>query len=142
MRLGRPAEAWRIAEQGAQTAAELERPGDRALAELQIALAARDLGRRDQATAAWARALATSECGDAPCGLDRAETTVLRAVWWAGEGDLDAAFQTLTWSIDHPSWTATMLEVPELGVLRGDPRWTQALERLASRASAQPVGPS
>ena len=110
--------------------------GELALTELLGAILALEEGRVAEAERRYREALRLGDCAAAgPCDmLDDAGKLVMRAHWWALQGDQDVAFEHLAFAVDAPTWRAWMLDSADFAALRDDPRWPLLQARLAARA--------
>ncbi len=142
--LGRQEAAQATLDRWAALVERLDRADELARLELHRALLALDGGDSARARELLERALEAADCTAAvPCALDQASAAGIRAHWYAQSGELDRAWETLSHAVDHPGWTAWMLDSPDLAPLResDSSRWrfvkAQLRERLEAELAAQ-----
>jgi len=72
-------------------------------------------------------------CGQAGCLLDNSDEGVVRAQVLALLGEHERAVLSLQHAIQHPGWTAWLLDLPDLLPLQADAGWASLQSTLATR---------
>jgi len=134
-RLKRDAEARQLAESILELSGALD-VEQQAVGHLLMAWLLVEQGDSIAAALEMEQALQSVDCEHKSCMLDRADEVLTRAHWLARSGQIDAAFDALQKSVQHPYWASWMLDSADFQFLRADPRWSLIQADLSARLAA------